>query len=79
MPTDVPYLDSTLFVFGLIAQWMQARKQIENWPYWIVLDVIGAGVYIHKALYLTAVLYLVLAALAAWGWRQWRRDLQAQA
>ncbi|KPC49189.1 nicotinamide riboside transporter PnuC [Amantichitinum ursilacus] len=79
LPTDVPYLDSTLFVFGLIAQWMQARKQIENWPYWIVLDVIGAGVYLHKALYLTAVLYLVLAALAAWGWRQWRRDLQAQA
>ena len=78
LPTDVPYLDSGLFVFGLIAQWMQARKQIENWPYWIVLDVVGAGVYLHKSLYLTAALYLILAVLAAWGWWQWRRDLKVQ-
>jgi len=38
-------IDSGIFVFGLLAQWMQARKKIENWPFWIVLDLIAAGVY----------------------------------
>ncbi|BCL75964.1 transporter [Jeongeupia sp. HS-3] len=73
LPTDVPVLDSTVFVFGLLAQWLQARKKIENWLYWIVLDLIAAGIYWHKDLQLTALLYLILTALAASGWWQWRK------
>lgn len=76
LPTDVPVLDSAIFVFGLLAQWLQARKRIENWLYWIVLDTVAAGVYWHKSLQLTALLYLILAALAAWGWWQWRREVR---
>lgn len=79
LPTDVPYLDSALFVFGLIAQWMQARKLIENWLYWVVLDLVGGWVYWHKSLNLTATLYLILAGLAVVGWWQWRRTVRAQA
>ena len=73
LPTDVPYLDSSIFVFGLLAQWMQAQKRLENWLYWIVLDLVCAGIYAYKALFLTAVLYLILTALAWLGWQQWRR------
>ncbi|WP_297574768.1 nicotinamide riboside transporter PnuC [uncultured Deefgea sp.] len=73
LPTDVPYLDSSVFIFGLIAQWMQARKKIENWLYWIVLDIISAGIYWYKDLHLTAVLYLILTVLAITGWLNWRK------
>lgn len=76
LPTDVPYLDSFIFVFGLLAQWMQAGKKIENWPYWIILDITAAGIYWHKDLALTAGLYLVLAMLALHGWIKWQRDYQ---
>ncbi|MBM5570761.1 MULTISPECIES: nicotinamide riboside transporter PnuC [Deefgea] len=72
LPTDVPYLDSGVFIFGLLAQWMQAKKKIENWLYWIVLDFISAGIYWYKDLHLTALLYLILTCMAVWGWRQWR-------
>ena len=75
LPTDVPYLDSSVFVFGLLAQWMQARKKIENWLYWIVLDLISAGIYWYKDLHLTAVLYLILTGLALLGWLQWRKKI----
>jgi nicotinamide mononucleotide transporter len=75
LPTDVPLLDSGIFVFGLLAQWMQARKKIENWPFWIVLDLIAAGVYAYKGLHLTAVLYVILTALAVSGWISWRKEL----
>ncbi|WP_348943622.1 nicotinamide riboside transporter PnuC [Chitinibacter sp. FCG-7] len=77
LPTDVPVLDSSIFVFGLLAQWMQAKKRIENWPYWIVLNLLASGVYLYKTLYITAVLYVLLALLAVWGWRNWRRELVA--
>lgn len=73
LPTDVPYLDSTVFIFGLLAQWMQAQKKIENWLYWIVLDLISAGIYWYKDLHITAVLYLILTGLACFGWMQWRK------
>ncbi|QKJ67675.1 nicotinamide mononucleotide transporter [Deefgea piscis] len=76
LPTDVPYLDSSVFIFGLIAQWMQARKKIENWIYWIVLDLISAGIYWYKDLQLTAVLYLILTVLALTGWLTWRKKLR---
>lgn len=75
LPTDLPLLDSGLFVFGLIAQWMQARKKIENWPYWIALDLIASGVYAYKGLHLTAVLYVILTALAISGWISWRKEI----
>ncbi|WP_028455920.1 nicotinamide riboside transporter PnuC [Chitinilyticum litopenaei] len=77
LPTDVPVLDSAIFCFGLLAQWLQAQKRLENWACWIVLDLLAAGIYVHKALYLTAVLYVLLAILAAWGWRRWQRELAA--
>ncbi|MBY0445238.1 MAG: nicotinamide riboside transporter PnuC [Burkholderiales bacterium] len=78
LPTDLPLLDSGIFVFGLIAQWMQARKKIENWPYWIVLDLIASGVYAYKGLHLTAVLYIILTALAVSGWISWRKEIQKE-
>jgi nicotinamide mononucleotide transporter len=79
LPTDVPVLDSSIFVFGLLAQWMQAKKRIENWPYWIVLNLLASGVYFYKTLYITSVLYVLLALLAIWGWRNWRQQMSAAA
>lgn len=76
LPTDLPWLDSTIFVFGCLAQWLQARRRLENWPLWIVLDLISAGIYAYKSLYVTALLYVILTALAAWGWFDWRRRLE---
>lgn len=73
LPTDVPILDSMVLVFGLLAQWLQARKKIENWLYWIVIDLLAAGIYWHKDLQLTAFLYLILTGLAINGWWQWRK------
>ncbi|MGQ5523580.1 nicotinamide riboside transporter PnuC [Chitinimonas sp. PSY-7] len=73
LPTDLPWLDSTVFVFGVLAQWLQARRKLENWPAWIALDLLAAGIYLHKNLQVTGVLYLLLAVLAAYGWWDWRK------
>jgi nicotinamide mononucleotide transporter len=75
----LPFWDSSLTSFSLVAQWMQARKWIENWPLWIVVDVVYVGMYVYKKLYLTAGLYAVFIGLAVLGLVQWRRSLAAAA
>jgi nicotinamide mononucleotide transporter len=70
-----PWLDAALTGFSLVAQVWMAQKRVQCWPLWIVLDVIFVGLFIYKALYLTAALYALFTLLAVQGWREWRNDL----
>jgi nicotinamide mononucleotide transporter len=58
--------------FSLVASYWAAKKYIESWGLWCVLDVIYVGMYSYKSLYLTAVLYFIFILLALNGWRMWR-------
>lgn len=71
----LPWLDAPTTAFSLVGQWMQARKWIQNWALWIVVDLVYVGLYVMKALYLTAGLYLLFAGLAVMGWMAWHRTL----
>jgi nicotinamide mononucleotide transporter len=73
----LPYLDSGLTVCSLIAQWLMTRKVLENWMLWVTLDVVYVGLFIHRALYPTALLYAVFLVLAAMGHVQWTRSYRA--
>ena len=73
---SLPYVDALTTSMSLIAQWMIARKKIENWLLWIVADVIYVGMYVFKHLYLTSLLYFIFIILAIIGWQQWKKDLQ---
>jgi nicotinamide mononucleotide transporter len=75
----LPWWDAFILVFSLIAQWLQARKNLENWPAWVVVNTVAMGVYWAKDLRLTSGLYLVFWVMALWGWRAWGRDLKWRA
>ena len=75
----LPYWDAFILVFSLMAQWLQARKKLENWAGWLGVNTVGIGVYWVKDLRLTAGLYLVFWLMALWGWREWRRAMRATA
>ena len=72
----LPYWDSAATAMSLVAQWMLARKLIENWLVWIAVDVLSIGIYIVKGLYPTTVLYAAFLVLAALGWIEWRKTLR---
>jgi nicotinamide mononucleotide transporter len=74
-----PYVDSSLFAWSLVAQWMTDRKWIENWIFWIVINTFSIPLYIRRELWLTAGLYVGLWILAFKGYRDWRRSLAASA
>jgi nicotinamide mononucleotide transporter len=71
----IPWLDSALTSFSLVAQFWMARKYVANWWLWIIVDIIYVGVYVYKDLHLTAGLYLAFIVLAIVGLRSWRREL----
>ena len=74
----LPYWDSTITVLSLLAQWMMARKYLENWVLWIAVDVLGIGVYWYKDLHVTAGLYLVFLIMATTGLIAWWRGMKAE-
>lgn len=76
---SLPFLDSALSAFSLVAQALQTRKWIENWHLWIAVDAVYVGMYVFKQLYLTALLYAVFLGLAVVGLRAWRADLRSRA
>lgn len=73
---SLPYWDSAATVLSLIAQWMLAKKLIENWILWIVVDVITVGLGLHNNLLLTTVLYVAFLVLAVAGLVEWRKTLK---
>ena len=72
---SLPYLDSTLTSFSLVAQWMQTRKLLEAWLVWLAVDVLYVGMFVRKGLLLTAGLYAVFLVLALLGYLAWRRSV----
>lgn len=74
---SLPYLDSTLTMASLAAQWMIARKYIDNWIWWIAADIIYVPLYFYKGLPLTAFLYLIFMGLCVVGWNDWKKEIHA--
>ena len=58
---------------SFVAMWLLARKHIESWIYWIVVDVIGIGLYFAKDVKFISLLYVILLVLAIRGLINWRR------
>jgi nicotinamide mononucleotide transporter len=72
----LPYIDSFTTWGAIIATFMVARKILENWWYWFVIDSVSIYLYINRELYLTALLFAGYLVLIVIGYLSWRKDLQ---
>lgn len=75
----LPWWDAFILAFSLIAQWLQARKNLENWAGWMIVNLVAIGVYWAKDLRLTSGLYAVFFGLAVAGHLAWRKTLKTAA
>lgn len=71
--SDVPYADGFCTSISFVAQFMMTRKIVQNWLLWVFVDICYIPLYIHKDLYLTAVLYFAFTIIAWNGYREWRK------
>jgi nicotinamide mononucleotide transporter len=77
--SDVPWWDAFPSAFSLVGQYLLAYKRLENWAVWIAVNIVAAGLFAWKGLWLTTLLYLVFIALSAVGWRTWAKHLKLEA
>lgn len=68
-----PYLDSFTTVLSFIATIFLARRKIENWHLWIIVDVIGIWLYYQKDVIFLSLLYLAFLINAFYGLAKWKR------
>lgn len=75
--TPFPYAEAFITVAAIVTTFMVARKVLENWLYWFVIDSIAVYLYVARELYLTALLFVFYLVMAVIGFRRWRRDYLA--
>lgn len=63
---------------SIFATWLLARRYLDTWSWWIVVDAGLAGLFASQGLAFTAALYVVYSLLAISGWRAWRRTMAGE-
>ncbi len=66
-----PALDAYITVFSVLNTWLMAKKILQNWLYWIIIDAAAVVLYIETAYYATAVLFVINTILAMAGFVSW--------
>ena len=81
---DFAYWDSLTTVASFVAMWMTARKYLESWALWFVIDVFQIALYAVKGfsgspgLYFYSFLYCVYLWMAVLGYRAWSQNVVKQ-
>jgi nicotinamide mononucleotide transporter len=73
-----PYWDSVLMVWGIIATYAMAKKIIEHWIMWIIIDLNCTVLYFCKNLYAFSPLYFIFTVLAIYGYFAWKKEMKLQ-
>lgn len=69
--STVPTADAFTTALSIVAMWMLARKYIEQWLAWFVVDAVCVVLYIYKGIPLYALLYALYTIIALLGYRKW--------
>ena len=75
----LPYLDAFTAWGAIVATFLMARKILENWLYWFVIDTVSIGLYLDRELYFTAGLFVFYLVMIVVGYRSWRGSIPGQA
>ena len=70
----LPWMDSALSSFSLVAQYWTAQRHAASWLLWILVDCLYVGMFLFKGLMLTAGLYAAMVMLAIIGFQRWRES-----
>jgi nicotinamide mononucleotide transporter len=71
-----PWLDSFVTWGSVITTWMVARRVIENWLYWLIVDAAAAWLYYSQGLLPTTILFVIYLGVVVRGYIVWRRALR---
>lgn len=71
--SPIPIGDAFTTSVGIVATWMLARRIIEHWIFWVVVNFVSVYLYYQRELYPTMFLYICYAILAIAGYYTWKK------
>ena len=74
-----PWIDGAIAMLSITAQWLLARRRVESWWLWILVDLIAVPLFAWRGLYATSIVYVILLGLSIDGLIQWRRAAAQEA
>jgi len=69
----LPFWDALTTWGAIVTTYMVAKKVLENWIYWFVIDLISVFLFASRELYLTAFLFFSYLFIIVIGYRSWNR------
>ena len=76
--SDVPITDSFANALSFVGLWALARKYLEQWMVWIVVDVVLSALYIYKGIPFKASLYALYVVIAVAGYFKGKKMMTVQ-
>ena len=76
--STVPVLDSFTNALSFVGLWALARKFIEQWLFWIVVDIVCCVLYVQKGIPFKAGLYGLYVIIAIAGYYKWKTMLKVK-
>ncbi len=71
--STVPVADAFTTAFSIVGIWALARKYLEQWFVWIVVDVVTCVLYFYKDIPFKASLYALYVVIAVMGYFKWKQ------
>ena len=69
----LPFLDALVTWGAVVATYMVAKKLLENWIYWFVIDATSIYLFISRDLWLTAILFMIYIIIIYFGYQSWSK------
>ena len=73
-----PFLDSFTTWASIVTTFMVAKKILENWIYWFVIDGISVFIYFERELYFTTLLFVIYLVIVVIGYLSWLKDYRGK-
>lgn len=78
MNTDAvnPYLDAFTTVFSFIASFLEAKKILSSWVFWVIINTATIILYVQQSLLLYLLLTIIYVVFSVIGYLEWRKKYQ---
>ena len=69
----IPFIDAFTTWGAIVASYMVAKKILENWIYWFVIDFISVFIFASRGLYFTSALFVTYLVIIYFGYKSWSK------
>lgn len=76
--STVPVADAFTTAMSIVGMWLLARKYIEQWAVWFIVDAVCVWLYFYKGIYFYATLYAIYTVISVFGYVKWHKLMKAQ-